>query len=36
MLKLAEKLGFVECGRIIKIRFVDGNLYDAITLKLDV
>lgn len=36
MLKLAEKLGFVECGRISNIRFVNGNLYDAITLILDI
>lgn len=36
MLILAEKLGFVECGRVLENRYVNGNFYDAITLKLDI
>ena len=34
MLRLAEKLGFIECNRINESRIVEGKAYDALTFKL--
>lgn len=36
MLRCAEKLGFVECGRKVGQRRVRGEVYDGLTFKLDV
>ena len=35
MLRVAEKLGFTEIVRKKDYRMVDGKLYDAITLRID-
>lgn len=35
MIGLAKKLGFEECNRILGIRKVRGDIYDALTFKLD-
>ena len=35
MLRCAEKLGFVECRRVVGLRHVRGAVYDGLTFKLD-
>ena len=35
MLRLAEKLGFVECNRNAGVREVNGQKYDGLTFKLE-
>lgn len=36
MLRCAEKLGFTECNRSVGLRLVRGEVYDGLTLKLDI
>lgn len=35
MLRCAQKLGFVECKRVVGLRHVRGAVYDGLTFKLD-
>lgn len=35
MIRLAEKLGFVECDRDVDKREIDGQKYDGLTFKLE-
>ena len=34
MIRLAEKLGFTECGRELKERTVRGQQYDGLTFRI--
>ena len=36
MVKLAEKIGFVECQRIKGSQIIGGNSYDGLTFRLDI
>lgn len=35
MIRCAEKLGFVECRRVVEKRQVRGGTYDGLTFQLD-
>ena len=35
MVRCAEKIGFVECNRIVGNRHIRGGVYDGLTFQLD-